>query len=187
MEEAGEVLHRALELDPDLASAHFFLGLARKTFGEYDEALRHLRAAAARYPRDRVVRNQIGRVLFLQREYDAAVVELQKVLAVDPEDLQAHYTLMLASRGAGDAERAKTHEALYRRFKADESSQAITGPYRQLHPYDNNERQAVHEHRQGPRPEPAERYSKNPGQAVHDSSPRSAGAHSAGSGARGSR
>ena len=32
------------------------------------------------------------------------------------------------------------------RFKADESSQAITGPYRQLHPEDNNERQAVHEH-----------------------------------------
>jgi hypothetical protein len=32
------------------------------------------------------------------------------------------------------------------RFKADESSQAITGPYRQLHPEDNNERQSVHEH-----------------------------------------
>jgi hypothetical protein len=32
------------------------------------------------------------------------------------------------------------------RFKADESSQAVTGPYRQLHPEDNNERQQVHEH-----------------------------------------
>jgi hypothetical protein len=32
------------------------------------------------------------------------------------------------------------------RFKADESSQAITGPYRQLHPEDNNERQSIHEH-----------------------------------------
>jgi hypothetical protein len=41
---------------------------------------------------------------------------------------------------------AKEHEARYMRFKADESSQAITGPYRQLHPEDNNERQAVHEH-----------------------------------------
>jgi hypothetical protein len=34
----------------------------------------------------------------------------------------------------------------YLRFKADESSQTITGPYRQLHPEDNNERQAIHEH-----------------------------------------
>jgi hypothetical protein len=35
---------------------------------------------------------------------------------------------------------------LYDRFKADEASQAITGPYRQLHPADNNERQQIHEH-----------------------------------------
>lgn len=35
----------------------------------------------------------------------------------------------------------------YERFKADESSQAITGPYRPLHPDDNNERQQIHEHR----------------------------------------
>jgi hypothetical protein len=32
------------------------------------------------------------------------------------------------------------------RFKADESAQAITGPYRQAHPEDNNERQPIHEH-----------------------------------------
>jgi tetratricopeptide (TPR) repeat protein len=146
MEEAAEVLRQALEVDPDLASAHFFLGVALKTFGQYDEALAHLRRAAAQYPRDRVVRNQIGRVLFLQRRYDGAVEELEQVLAVDPEDLQAHYTLMLAWQGAGDADRARTHQALYQRFKADESAQAITGPYRQLHPYDNNERQTVHEH-----------------------------------------
>ena len=142
------MLHEELDVDLALASAHFFLALARKTFGEYDEALAHLRRAADQYPRDRVVRNQIGRVLFLQRQYPEAIAELEQVLAVDPEDLQAHYTLMLASQGAGDAERARTHQALYRRFKADESAQAITGPYRQLHPHDNNERQAVHEHRQ---------------------------------------
>ena len=146
MDQAAEVLHRALEVDPDLASAHFFLAMADKTFGEYDEALAHLRKAAARYPRDRVVRNQIARVLFLNHEYQGAISELKKVLAIDPEDLQAHYTLMLAWQGAGDPERARIHQALYQRFKADESAQAITGPYRQLHPDDNNERQAVHEH-----------------------------------------
>jgi len=34
----------------------------------------------------------------------------------------------------------------YLRFKADEAAQAITGPYRQAHPADNNERQPIHEH-----------------------------------------
>jgi hypothetical protein len=38
------------------------------------------------------------------------------------------------------------------RFKADEASQTITGPYRQLHPEDNNERQSVHEHVSVPLP-----------------------------------
>jgi hypothetical protein len=69
------------------------------------------------------------------------------VLAIDPEDLQAHYNLMLCYRGLGEHERAAHEEQLYKRFKADESAQAITGPYRQLHPDDNNERQSIHEHR----------------------------------------
>ena len=152
---AEESLRKALEVDPGLAKTHFFLGTALKQSGRYDEALGHLRKAAALYPRDRVVRNQVGRLLFLKREYRAAIAELAQVLAVDPEDLQAHYNLMLSYQGAGDREMAKRHEALYRRFKADESAQAITGPYRQLHPHDNNERQAVHEHGSLPGAAPA--------------------------------
>jgi hypothetical protein len=53
---------------------------------------------------------------------------------------------MLSYQGLGKAEEAKHEETLYRRFKADESAQAITGPYRKLHPEDNNERQQIHEH-----------------------------------------
>ena len=106
----------------------------------------------AQYPRDRVALNDLGRVLFLQRKYDEAVKVLQSVLAIDPEDLQAHYNLMLCYNGLGNEKLAKEHQARYMRFKADESSQAITGPYRQLHPEDNNERQAVHEHVSVPLP-----------------------------------
>jgi tetratricopeptide (TPR) repeat protein len=146
MDGAEDVLRKALEIDPSLAKTHFFLASALKPRGRYDEALEHLRAAADRYPKDRVVRNQMGRVLFLKRQYKEAITELQKVLEIDPEDLQAHYNLMLAWQGLGDTNKARRHQALYTRFKADESAQAITGPYRQLHPHDNNERQAIHEH-----------------------------------------
>jgi tetratricopeptide (TPR) repeat protein len=143
---AEEMLRKALAIDPELAKTHFFLGTALKSLGQYDEALAHLRTAASKYPRDRVVLNQLGRVLFLKRQYEPAVDALTRVLAIDPEDLQAHYNLMLCYRGLGNAELAAREETLYRRFKADESSQAITGPYRQLHPDDNNERQSIHEH-----------------------------------------
>src|SRR5262249_27944909 len=106
----------------------------------------------SQYPRDRVVLNDLGRVQFLQKKYSEAVQTLNRVMAIDPEDLQAHYNLMLCYRGLGDETQAHDHEVRYLRFKADESAQTITGPYRQKHPEDNNERQAIHEHVSVPLP-----------------------------------
>ena len=147
MAAAEDVLRKALEIDPVLAKTHFFLGTALKSLGRYDDALGHLREAARQYPRDRVVRNQLGRVLFLKRQFADAIAEFKQALSIDPEDLQAHYNLMLCYQGLGDAANAERERTLYTRFKADEASQAITGPYRQLHEHDNNERQQIHEHR----------------------------------------
>ena len=152
------MLGKALALAPNLAKAHYFSGLTLKTQGRYDEAIESFQRAAASYPRDRVVRNQIGRMHFLKREFREAVAELSKTLEVDPEDLEAHYNLMLAYQGLGDMEKADVHRKLYLRFKADESAQFITGDYRRLHPADNNERLSVHEHRNsygGEKPLPA--------------------------------
>jgi tetratricopeptide (TPR) repeat protein len=154
---AEHVLRRALTVNPKLAKAHFFLGSVLKNDGRYDEAMQHLRTAASLYPLDRVVRNQLGRVLFLQRRFADAVPEFKKVLEIDPEDLQAHYNLMLCYQGLGQAQLAERERTLYVRFKADESAQSITGPYRQLHPHDNNERQSIHEHRSAVSPVPKPR------------------------------
>ncbi len=151
-EGAHQVLQRALELKPDLARAHYFYARVLKAGGRYDDAISHLRQALAQYPRDRVVRNELGRILFLKRQYAEAVREFETVLTVDPEDLQAHYNLMLCYNGLGDQAKAAEHQQRYLRFKADEAAQAITGPYRQANPEDNNERQAIHEHVSAPLP-----------------------------------
>jgi len=143
---AREVLLRSLALQPDLASANYFYARVLKGEGRLEAAIAPLHQALARYPRDRVVRNELGRVLFLLRRYPQAIAEFQKTLAIDPEDLQAHYNLMLSYNGLGQLDRAREHEKRYLRFKADESAQALTGPYRRAHPEDNNERQAIHEH-----------------------------------------
>ena len=140
------LLELALGLEPRLARAHFFLGTALRALGRYDEAMDHFEVAREQYPRDRVVLGQIGRLHFLDREYEQAIAIFEEVLRIDPEDLQAHYNLMLSYQGAGEPERAATERVLYERFKADESAQAITGPFRLASPADNNERHAVHEH-----------------------------------------
>ncbi|MFZ0143063.1 MAG: tetratricopeptide repeat protein, partial [Candidatus Sulfotelmatobacter sp.] len=133
MERARVVLEKALALSPSLARANYFYARVLRADGNYAGAATRLGIVLAQYPRDRVALNDLGRIFFLQRRYADAVKTLQSVLAVDPEDLQAHYNLMLSYNGLGDEKLAKEHEARYLRFKADESSQAITGPYRQLH------------------------------------------------------
>jgi len=143
---ARPMLDKALALNPRLASAHYFEGLALKADGDYPAAYDQFAQAAAQYPNDRVVRNQMGRMLFLQRKYDLAVAEYQHTLAVDPEDLECHYNLMLCYRGLGNNELASREEKLYLRFKADEASRAITGPFKLAHPEDNNEALPIHEH-----------------------------------------
>ena len=143
---AFAVLDKALSLKPNLARANYFYARDLKEEGKYDEAIVKLQSVLQQYPRDRVVRNELGRIYFLQKKYFDAVKEFETTLGIDPEDLQAHYNLMLCYNGLGDEAKAETHKLRYLRYKADESAQAITGPYRQIHPEDNNERQSIHEH-----------------------------------------
>jgi tetratricopeptide (TPR) repeat protein len=145
-EAAKPVLQKALELNPSLASAHYFYGLVLKADGDYVSAYQQFALASARYPNDRVNRNQMGRMLFLQRKYRDAIAQFQRTLSVDPEDLEAHYNLMLCYRGLNEDALASREERLYLRFKADEASRAITGAFALQHPEDNNEAQPIHEH-----------------------------------------
>ena len=145
-EAAQPFVNEAKKRNDKLGRIWFFQAMIEKAAGDYDAALTSLRRVESQYPRDRVVLNQIGRLLFLKRDFSASIAALERVLLVDPEDLQAHYTLMLAYRGLGDTAKADREEKLFRRFKADESSQTVTLQPRLLHPEDNNERQMIHEH-----------------------------------------
>jgi tetratricopeptide (TPR) repeat protein len=143
---AKPYLTKALTLRPRLGRTMFFQAAVQKADGDYDGALRSLAVAREQYPRDRVVLNQIARIQFLKRRYADAAETLKAVNAVDPEDVQMHYTLMLCYRGLGDIPAAVREEKLFQRFKADESAQSITEKRRRLSPEDNNERQAIHDH-----------------------------------------
>jgi len=149
-EAAKPHIQKALAINASLARVHFFSAMIQKADGDYPAALASLQRVLAQYPRDRVALNQAGRILFLQRKYQEAVEMFQRCLGVDAEDLQAHYNLMLAYRGLGNTAAAEREEKLFRRFKADESSQTITAKPRLASPEDNNERQAIHEHESAP-------------------------------------
>ena len=143
---AKPFIKKALELDSSLGRIWYFKALTEKADGNYDEALKSLAVVTGKYPRDRVVWNQVARLQFLKRNYKESVDALQKVFSIDPEDLQGHYTGMLAYRGLGDVDSATREQKLFQRFKSEESAQAITAKRRLVSPEDNNERQTIHDH-----------------------------------------
>ena len=143
---AKPFVRKSLELNSKLGRTWYFKALTEKADGDYDAALKSLRTASGMYPRDRVVLNQMARILFLKRQYAEAIKVLEQVCDVDPEDLQMHYTMMLCYRGLGDQQNAAREQKLFQRFKAEESAQSITASRRLQSPEDNNERQPIHDH-----------------------------------------
>src|SRR5205085_2405694 len=106
-----------------------------------------------RYPKDRTVRNQKGRSLYLQAKYQAALAEFEETLKIDAEDLNAHYNAMLCFKALGKTAEAVAEEKWYRYFKDDERAKAVMADFRQAHPFDNRESLPVHVHDE---PAPAE-------------------------------
>lgn len=155
-EAARPFVERALKISPKLGRALFFRAMIEKAAGDYPGAEASLRAVAEQYPRDRVVQNQLARVLFLERRFKESLEVLEQVRSIDPEDVQMHYTAMLAARALGDTARAEREAKLFRRFKAEEAAQSITETRRRLSPEDNSERQTIHEHESAPLPAPPE-------------------------------
>jgi len=152
---AKPYIERALKADPTLARTYYFKALVEKTDGDYAAALASLQTVYEKYPRDRVALNQTARIRFLQREYAKAIEATNRVFDVDPEDVQGHYTAMLAQRGLGNEAEAERQQKLFQRFKAEESAQSVTGVRRLLKPEENNERQQIHEHESVPLQQPA--------------------------------
>jgi tetratricopeptide (TPR) repeat protein len=151
-EAAKPYIQKALDADPSLGRIYFFRAMIEKADGDYPVAIASLRRVVQQYPRDRVALNQLARILFLSREYQESLKVLEEVYRIDPEDLQLHYTAMLAHRGLGNTDAAAREEKLFQRFKAEESAQAITGDRRLAKPEENNERQQIHEHESIPLP-----------------------------------
>ncbi len=137
---------RALALAPDHPAAAYFRGLTLRALGRLDEAAIALADLAGRFPRDRGLQRDLGRLSFLRERYRDAVTRYEAVLAIDPEDADAHYNLALSFRALGDADRAAAHERRFQRFKEDESADERAADYRRRDAAANREAQAVHEH-----------------------------------------
>ena len=153
--DAKASLAEAEERRPGWGKTAFFRAAVAKDEGRLDDAERDLRAVLEKFPLDRVAWNNLGSVYWLAGKFPDAVAAYQKTLAIDPEDLNAHYNLMRVFRAMGDRKNADLEDAAYRKYKDDETIRAIAGDYRLENPWDNRESLPIHVHAEAD-PPPAE-------------------------------
>ena len=137
---------------PDWPKTAFFRATLEKDEGRLPEAEKDLRAVLAKFPLDRVAWNNLGSVLWLAGRYPEAAAAYGKTLAIDPEDVNAHYNLMRVSRAQGDRARAAFHEREYRKFKEDETGRAVAADFRRANPWANRESLPIHVHEEAEPP-----------------------------------
>jgi tetratricopeptide (TPR) repeat protein len=149
LEDARAALARAVAFDPPAPawSVAWFTALVDKQNGFLDEALEGLRAIVALdtpetrergfdFSQDYRVLNELGQTLVerarMERGDDLgparqaflreAAEWFERTLALEPEDLAAHYNLAQIHAELGDEARAERHRALHAKYKPDDNA-----------------------------------------------------------------
>ncbi len=98
-----------LTLTPDVASIHNMLGVALKSQGRTDEALRHLHRAVELNPNYAEPYYNLGNTMKAQGKLDQAIACYQQALQLRPDFAQAHYNLANALFSQGKLDEAISH------------------------------------------------------------------------------
>jgi serine/threonine-protein kinase len=106
---------RALELDPDYATGHYFYAISLAAQGRLDEALAQARQAEELDPLSPIATIMVGRVFHIRREYDRTIEYCRKALEMNPE-LRMGYVL----RGSAYLREGKHSQAMADFAKAAE-------------------------------------------------------------------
>lgn len=95
-------VRRALELDPQDASAHGLYGAMLAARGSFDSALTEVGTALELDPNSLALQRDRGRILYLARRYDEAIDQLKKVLDRNPNYATAQGWLALSLEQKGN-------------------------------------------------------------------------------------
>jgi TolB-like protein/DNA-binding winged helix-turn-helix (wHTH) protein/Tfp pilus assembly protein PilF len=87
---AEKEYRRAIELNPNYATAHHWYAEHLMWRGRFDEALRESERARQLDPLSLIIAADHAMIFYFSRDYDRAIEELRSVLQMDPEFSRAH-------------------------------------------------------------------------------------------------
>jgi len=91
---ANREFRRAIELNPNYATAHHWYGESVLTpLGQFEDGVAELKRALQLDPLSVIINADVGTVLTSARRYDEAIEQLRKTLEMDPSFYYAHYHL----------------------------------------------------------------------------------------------
>jgi serine/threonine-protein kinase len=93
---AENEFRRAIELNPNYASAHHWYAYYCFSRNRIEDGLREIRTAQQLDPQSLIIQTDAGQLLYMARRYDEAIVQELRVLEMDENMSQAHRYLGLA-------------------------------------------------------------------------------------------
>jgi len=103
---AERAFKRALELNPNYASAHVWYGLYLDALGRHEESIAERKRAQELEPLSLLINASLGNAFYLAGEYDQAIEAQRKTLELDPNFFLGHSNLGLAYEAQGMYEKA---------------------------------------------------------------------------------
>ncbi|MGI9069371.1 MAG: tetratricopeptide repeat protein [Pyrinomonadaceae bacterium] len=115
---------RAIELNPNYATAHQWYGEVLANLGRFDESQAEFDKALAIDPLSLIINREKGGTLFFERKYDASIELLKKTVELDPNFLGPHYDLFLAYHMKGNYPESVEEFAKWRELNGDRGGAA---------------------------------------------------------------
>lgn len=145
-DDAANILDAVVKANPTNTRALFQQARIFMKRGQLDQAEGNIRQVLAAFPRDRISLQQLGELCKIKRDYQAALECFGKILQIDPEDLGAHYNLMLIYRKQGRTEDAKREAKIFADLKDDPGALSLANQFLRKHPEMSNESVYWHVH-----------------------------------------
>jgi tetratricopeptide (TPR) repeat protein len=112
-------LRRAMELNPNYATAHHWLGIIYEVQGRRSEAIAELQRAQALDPLSSIINSRAGLTLCTCGNVDSGIQLLQRHLALDPNWVRAHTSLALCYFNEGKLSEAIQEQEVARRLSGE--------------------------------------------------------------------
>jgi tetratricopeptide (TPR) repeat protein len=113
---------RAIELNPNYATAHFWYGEDLTYLGRFDEGIAEIQRAEELDPLSPIISGSVGWAFHMARQPDQAIDQLRKTLQMDPDFAMTHFYLGMAYEG-----KQMYQEAIAEYRKANDLSTADPG------------------------------------------------------------